>query len=77
MYLKSEIRNLDGGEGLRAQEGVKAGMVEPGWWRWADNKRKRTVSRRQPDTELGAQGRGVGGDKRKSPQAGVEVESME
>lgn len=30
MYLKSEIRSLDAGEGLRAQGGVKAGMVEPG-----------------------------------------------
>ena len=29
-YLKSEIRSLDGGEGLRAQGGLKAGMVEPG-----------------------------------------------
>lgn len=30
MYLKSEIRSLDAGEGLRAQGRVKAGMVEPG-----------------------------------------------
>lgn len=30
MYLKSDIRSLDGGEGLRARGGVKAGMVERG-----------------------------------------------